>query len=59
MSVLEPLKEKVQATDNLIDKIVYRLYGLTEEEIVGGRNRKQLSRCDKLVYGKNNTLFQE
>ncbi len=33
MTVLEPLKDKIHATDNLIDQIVYRLYGLTEEEI--------------------------
>jgi hypothetical protein len=30
---LEPLYENVQRTDELIDQIVYRLYGLTEEEI--------------------------
>jgi len=33
MTVLEPLKEKIKATDNLIDQIVYKLYGLTDEEI--------------------------
>lgn len=33
MSVLEPLKEKINATDKLIDQIVYKLYGLTREEI--------------------------
>jgi len=33
MSILEPLKTRIQATDELIDEIVYRLYGLTEEEI--------------------------
>ena len=27
------LKERIAATDRLIDRIVYRLYGLTEEEI--------------------------
>ncbi len=32
-AVLEPLKEKIKATDNLIDQIVYRLYDLTQEEI--------------------------
>jgi len=32
MSVLEPLKEKIKSTDNLIDQIVYKLYGLTDEE---------------------------
>lgn len=30
---LEPLKARIAATDQLIDQIVYKLYGLTEEEI--------------------------
>jgi hypothetical protein len=29
---LQPLKSKLKADDDLIDQIVYRLYGLTEEE---------------------------
>jgi hypothetical protein len=33
IAVLEPLKEKIKNTDNLIDQIVYKLYGLTDEEI--------------------------
>ncbi len=33
MNVLEPLMKRIAATDDLIDRIVYRLYGLTEEEI--------------------------
>jgi translation initiation factor 2B subunit (eIF-2B alpha/beta/delta family) len=33
MSVLKPLKDKIKATDDLIDQIVYKLYGLTDEEI--------------------------
>jgi len=33
MSILEPLKDRIKATDELIDEIVYRLYGLTEDEI--------------------------
>jgi len=33
MAVLEPLKDKIQTTDNLIDQIVYKLYGLSDEEI--------------------------
>lgn len=33
LSVLEPLKAKIKATDELIDEIVYKLYGLTEEEV--------------------------
>lgn len=32
-SVLAPLKNKIKATDNLIDQIVYKLYNLTSEEI--------------------------
>jgi hypothetical protein len=30
---LQPLRERIEATDRLIDAVVYRLYGLTEEEI--------------------------
>ncbi len=30
---LGPLQERIGQTDELIDSIVYRLYGLTEEEI--------------------------
>ena len=30
---LLPLLERIEKTDELIDAIVYRLYGLTEEEI--------------------------
>jgi len=33
MDVLTPLKAHIKATDNLIDQIVYKLYGLTAEEI--------------------------
>jgi hypothetical protein len=33
MAVLHPLKEKIRATDTLTDQIVYRLYGLTPEEV--------------------------
>jgi len=33
MAKLTPLKARIAATDRLIDQIVYRLYGLTEEEI--------------------------
>jgi len=33
MSVLRPLLDRIAATDRLIDQIVYRLYGLTDEEI--------------------------
>jgi len=30
---LQPLMGRIEATDRLIDQIVYKLYGLTEEEI--------------------------
>jgi hypothetical protein len=33
MNTLIPLKARIKVTDDLIDKIVYRLYGLTETEI--------------------------
>ena len=33
MGKLGPLRERIRLTDDLIDAIVYRLYGLTEEEI--------------------------
>jgi hypothetical protein len=33
MAKLGPLRKKITTTDNLIDQIVYKLYGLTEEEI--------------------------
>jgi len=33
MAILRPLMERIQRTDELIDQIVYKLYGLTEEEI--------------------------
>jgi len=33
LAKLSPLKNKIAATDRLIDLIVYRLYGLTEDEI--------------------------
>ncbi|MBI5327208.1 MAG: hypothetical protein HZB80_02800 [Deltaproteobacteria bacterium] len=33
IAALEPLKEKIKATDELIDEIVYKLYGLNEEEV--------------------------
>jgi hypothetical protein len=33
MAVLVPLKHKIEATDNLIDQLVYKLYRLTDAEI--------------------------
>jgi hypothetical protein len=32
-SAVQMLAQRIQATDELIDGVVYRLYGLTEEEI--------------------------
>ncbi|RLC55398.1 MAG: hypothetical protein DRI80_17875 [Chloroflexota bacterium] len=45
MEALRPLLARIAATDRLIDLIVYRLYGLTEEEVavvegVGPRNAR-------------------
>jgi len=53
MLVLEPLKEKLKSTDNLIDEIVYRLYGLTDEEIEiveGGNHKSQKEGGRKAPY---------
>jgi hypothetical protein len=33
MGKLGPLRKRIRQTDELIDATVYRLYGLTEEEI--------------------------
>jgi hypothetical protein len=33
ISKLRPLREHIRQTDELIDAVVYELYGLTEEEI--------------------------
>jgi hypothetical protein len=33
MDKLQPLMGWIEATDGLIDQIVYKLYGLTDEEI--------------------------
>jgi hypothetical protein len=33
MAKFSPLKNNIATTDRLIDLIVYRLYGLTDEEI--------------------------
>jgi len=33
MGKLLPLRERIRQTDRLIDATVYRLYGLTQEEI--------------------------
>ncbi|MCD4799709.1 MAG: hypothetical protein K8R19_11975, partial [Methanosarcinales archaeon] len=33
MDKLQPLRGRIEATDRIIDQIVYRLYGLTDEEI--------------------------
>ena len=33
VEVLSPLLKRIDATDRLIDQIVYKLYGLADEEI--------------------------
>jgi len=33
MDTLRPLLTRIEATDRLIDQVMYQLYGLTEEEI--------------------------
>jgi len=33
MKVLTPLKSRIEATDKLIDQMVYKLYGLTDDEV--------------------------
>ena len=45
LSKLDPLLDRIQATDDLINQIVYRLYGLTEDEIniVKGASKKSLA----------------
>ena len=32
-NILDPLRSRIQQTDELIDQVVYQLYGLTDEEI--------------------------
>ena len=44
---LGPLREKIRKTDELIDATVYRLYGLTEEEIGIVRGETHWIRMDK------------
>jgi len=43
ISKLEPLKARIKATDDLIDEIVYRLYGLAEDEINIVKSEKEVS----------------
>jgi hypothetical protein len=33
LEAIEKFKQQLQLTDDLIDQVVYRLYGLTQEEI--------------------------
>ena len=55
MGKLLPLRERIRKTDELIDVTVYRLYGLTEEEvaIVEGRESASGKNADEpsLVIG--------
>ncbi|MBI4378970.1 MAG: hypothetical protein HY578_07740 [Nitrospinae bacterium] len=47
ISILEPIKEKNEATDNLIDKNVYKLYSLKLEEIEIVEGEIDLGRTQK------------
>ena len=47
MGKLGPLRERIRLTDDLIDAIVYRLYGLTEEEIGIVQGETHQNRMDK------------
>ena len=44
LAKLLPIKQRLAATDRLIDQIVYLLYGLTDEEIavVEGKSSREL-----------------
>lgn len=33
VEAIEPIKQQLKLTDNLIDSVVYKLYGLTEDEV--------------------------
>ncbi len=46
LAKLGPLRARLEATDRLIDQIVYKLYGLSEDEIAIGRNRHPGHKCD-------------
>ena len=52
MSIIDPLKVGIKATDGLIDEIVYRLYGLTEEEI-------KVVECTALIWRYIRLFIQE
>ena len=41
MKVLTPLKSRIEATDKLIDQIVYKLYALTDDEIAIVEGKEQ------------------
>jgi hypothetical protein len=41
LATLRPIKEKLEKTDWLIDQVVYRLYGLTDDEIAIVEGRKE------------------
>ena len=41
LRTLLPIKDKLARTDGLIDRVVYRRYGLTEEEIAVVEGREE------------------
>ena len=48
MSALIPVKAHIKATDNLIDQIVYRPYGLSDDEmaIVEGQHYRRWAQSE-------------
>lgn len=60
MSKLAPLMEKIKATDRLIDLIVYKLYGLTADEIKiveGSAEAETTTSIDKDLVKQDNSLL--
>ncbi|MCK9565513.1 MAG: hypothetical protein M0Q43_05630 [Methanothrix sp.] len=53
MSKLAPLRERIRKTDELIDAVVYRLYGMTEEEIAIVEGRENSKLMQKALSGKS------
>ncbi len=63
LDTLRPIKAQLARTDRLIDQVVYRLYGLTEEEIavVEGRpeERETPMRQRSVIPGKPRSIARE
>jgi len=63
LDTLRPIKAQLARTDRLIDQVVYRLYGLTEEEImvVEGRPEERGTpvRQRSITFGKPRSIARE